>query len=138
MKSSDIKDLNSIKTDDDKGSYHSDSVSDSESNNGYDSKDNNSVGDENERFNLLKYINDSKSRKERISNNNEEKDEKYFSPFVENSFNKMKLKSSFQRDITRNNNINGFTMNSILSPLKDMDRKTNAQCVIEEFSKFNS
>ena len=135
MNSSDIKDLNSIKKDD-KGSYISDSVSESESSNGYNSKDNNSACDE--RYNLLKYINDSKSRKERISNNSEEEDEKYFSPFGENSFNKMKIKSSLQRDIIRNNNINGFTMNSILSPIKDMDRKTNAQYVIEEFSKFNS
>ena len=133
MQSSDIKDLNSIKKDD-KSSYVSDS--DSESNDGCDSKDNNSAGDEN--YNLLKYINDSKSRKERIDNHSEEEDEKYFSPFGENSFNKMKLKSSLQRDITRNNNINGFTMNSILSPIKDMDGKTNVQNVIEEFSKFNS
>ena len=135
MQSSDIKDLNSIKKDE-KGSYTSDSISNSGSNDGYSSKDNNSVGDE--RYNLLKYINDSKSRKERISNNGEEEDEKYFSPFGENSFNKMKLKSSLQRDITRNNNINGFTMNSILSPIRDMDGKSNSQCVIEEFSKFNS
>ena len=134
MKSSDIKDLNSIKKDD-RDSYISDSVSDSESSNGYNSKDNNSVGDE--RYNLLKYINDSKSRKERISNNSEEEDEKYFSPFGENSFNKMKIKSSLQRDIIRNNNINGFTMNSILSPIRDMDGKSNTQCIIEEFSKFN-
>ena len=135
MQSSDIKDLNSIKKDE-KGSYTSDSISNSGSNDGYSSKANNSVGDE--RYNLLKYINDSKSRKERISNNGEEEDEKYFSPFGENSFNKKKLKSSLQRDITRNNNINGFTMNSILSPIRDMDGKSNSQCVIEEFSKFNS
>ena len=136
MQSSDIKDLNSISKDE-KGSYISDSVSNSNSgsNDGYSSKDNNSVGDE--RYNLLKYINDSKTRKERISDNSEEEDEKYFSPFGENSFNKMKLKSSLQRDITRNNNINGFTMNSILSPIRDMDGKSNTQCIIEEFSKFN-
>ena len=135
MQSSDIKDLNSISKDE-KGSYISDSVSNSGSNDGYSSKDNNSVGDE--RYNLLKYINDSKTRKERISDNSEEEDEKYFSPFGENSFNKMKLKSSLQRDITRNNNINGFTMNSILSPIRDMNGKSNTQCIIEEFSKFNS
>lgn len=137
IQSSDIKDVNSIKNDD-KGSCIScsDSDSDSESNDGYDSKDNNSIGDE--RYNLLKYINDSKSRKDKISNNSEEEDEKFFSPFGENTFNKMKLKSSLQRDIARNNNINGFTMNSILSPIKAMDGKANTQCVIEEFSKFNS
>ena len=141
MKSSDIKDSNSIKKNN-KDSYISDSDSGSgsgsgsKSNDDYDSKDNNNVGDE--RYNLLKYINDSKLRKERISNISEEEDEKYFSPFGENSLNEMKLKSSLQRDITRNNNINSFTMNSILSPIKDMNGKTNAQCVIEEFSKFNS
>ena len=98
----------------------------------------NSNCDDDEKYNIIKCINDSKKRKNEESI--EEENEKTVSNFGKNNSNEKKLKYSFQREIDRANNINGFCMNSILSPLKsvNVDKNISAQrCVIEEFSKFN-
>ena len=93
-----------------------------------------------EKYNMLKYINDSINRKSQNQSNEEESD-KCVSNFGKNSSNE-NIKYSFQREIDRANNINRFCMNSILSPLKNANSNVNIDdntrnCVIEEFSKFN-
>ena len=93
-----------------------------------------------EKYNMLKYINDSINRKSQNQSNEEESD-KSVSNFGKNSSNE-NIKYSFQREIDRANNINRFCMNSILSPLKNANSNVNIDdntrnCVIEEFSKFN-
>jgi hypothetical protein len=93
-----------------------------------------------EKYNMLKYINDSINRKSQNQSNEEESD-KSVSNFGKNSSNE-NIKYSFQREIDRANNINRFCMNSILSPLKNANSNVNiddntGNCVIEEFSKFN-
>lgn len=129
-------DNNESSNDKNEGKESYDSNSESDSNSVEACENNKSIGDE--AYNFLQYINNSKLRKKE----NEDDDEKYFSPFRESNSNSKgkKLKSSFQREIIRANNINGFTMNSILSPMKvDVDEKLKDQnCVIEEFTKFNS
>lgn len=96
-----------------------------------------------EKYNILKYINDSKNRSN--GNETEKEYEKNVSNFCKNSSDSSdirQLKNSFQREIARASNINGFCMNSILSPLKDIDidddKKIKEQNnAIEDFTKFN-
>ena len=69
-------------------------------------------------YNMLKMINDSKSRQE--GNVSVNKDNKIVSPYEKISSNVKKARLSHQREIDRANNINFFTLNSILSPLKEI------------------
>ena len=85
--------------------------------NSSDKSDNNSNVD-NGKYNMSKYINDSKNRN--IGNTSEENTEKNALNFGKNISNESKVKNSVKRDITRVNNIKGFCMNSILSPLKNV------------------
>ena len=100
------------------------------------SKNNNNKIDE--RYNILKYINDSKERPNLDGNG--EKFENNISDF-DNGGSDFHQQNSFQRGVTRASNINAFCMNSILSPLKDFEifnkniHKQNT--IIEDFTKFN-
>ena len=114
---------------------------------GESSKSVNSKGSSNndndcDKCSILKYINDSKNRNDcNKINDDEEKNEKNESDFDKINLNDKKIKNGIQRDIARANNLKGFYMNSIFSPLKDFggDGKVNNQrCAIEEFTKFNS
>ena len=136
MKSSDKKE-NCISQDEQSKESGESGESGGSKENSSDKSDNNSNVDD-EKYNMLKYINDSKNRS--IGNTSEENTEKNVSNFGKNISNESKIKNSVKREITRANNINGFCMNSILSPLKDVkiDKALNEQNnVIEDFSKYN-
>lgn len=102
-------------------------------------KSQNNSNNTDEKYNILKYINDSRNRSN--GDETEEEYEKSVSNYGTKSSNVQQQKNSFQREITRASNINAFCMNSILSPLKDFDiddkiikEQNNA---IEDFTKFN-
>ena len=103
-------------------------------------KSENNINNIDERYDILKYINDSKSRVN--YDGNEEEFEKSVSFFGKSSSVFRQQKSSFQREIARADNINDFCMNSILSPLKEVEityEKTNKKnAAIKNFTKFNS
>ena len=133
MKSSDKKEINNSQEEESKESAESGGSKENSS----DKSENNSNADE-EKYNMLKFINNSKNRN--IGNTSEISNEKNVSNFGKNNSNESKIKNSVKREIARANNINGFCMNSILSPLKDIkiDKKLNGQnTVVEDFSKFN-
>ena len=96
------------------------------------------INNDDERYNILKFMNNSKNRTN--LEGTEEENEKSVSNLGKSSSNESNLKNSLQREILRANNINGFCMNSILSPLKDVDignKLNEKKNVIEDFSKFN-
>ena len=131
MQSSDKKEINSSQEEESKENLESGENSSDKSDN---------INNVDEKYDLLKYINDSKNRS--IGNTNEENNGKNVSNFGKNISDESKVKNSIKREISRANNINGFCMNSILSPLKDVivniDHKLNEQkTVIEDFSKYN-
>ena len=96
--------------------------------------ENNSKGNE-EKYDMIKFINDSKKRTAKI---NEEPNGKCVSNFGK-SIKDEDSKNEVQREIERASNINRFCMNSILSPLKNVDirQRENEMHKIEEFSKFS-
>ena len=100
-------------------------------------KSENNTNNNDERYNILKFMNNSKNRSN--VEDSEEENEKVVSNFGKNSSNESKLKNSLKREIVRASNINGFCLNSILSPLKDVDfgNKLNEINVIEDFSKLS-
>jgi hypothetical protein len=99
------------------------------------SENNNNID---ERYNILKIINDSKNRPNLDGSG--EKYENIISDFGKNNSD-FHQQNSFQREIKRASNINAFCMNSILSPLKDAEifnKNIHQQnTTIEEFTKFN-
>ena len=100
-----------------------------------DKSENNSNNDD-ERYKILKIMNNSENRNyEEVI---EEENEKGVSNFGKNNLNESNLKNTLQREISRASNINGFYLNSILSPLKydDFCNKVNKNNVIEDFSKL--
>ena len=125
MKSSEKKDLSKSRGENkDNGESFSD-------------KSENNTNNNDERYNILKFMNNSKNRNN--VEDSEEENEKVVSNFGKNSSNESKLKNSLKREIVRASNINGFCLNSILSPLKDVDfgNKLNEINVIEDFSKLS-
>ena len=99
------------------------------------SENNNNID---ERYNILKYINDSKNRPN--LDGSEEKFENNISDFGKNNSD-FHQQNSLKREVTRASNINAFCINSILSPLKDVEifnKNIHQQnTTIEEFTKFN-
>lgn len=105
-----------VKSSEKKDSASSDSEESLENEESSDEED--AVDGSDKGYNMLKMINDSKSRQE--GNDSVNKDNKIVSPYEKISSNVKKARLSHQREIDRANNINFFTLNSILSPLKEI------------------
>ncbi len=146
MKSSLIKEREKVKNNSKESAEKEESKDSEDSSKSVNSKTNSkdSINDDNEydKYNMLKYINDSENRMDDVENDDdEEKKEKNVYIFDQNNLNEKKMKENVKRDIARANNIKGFYLNSILSPLKDFDgdgKENGQKCAIEEFTKFNS
>jgi len=143
MKSSNKKEKSSSKDYAEEEESKEESKGSGDSSKSVNSKDNSSC--DNDKYNMLKYINDSKNREDTFENEDEDKNEKNNSNCDKNDQDERKLKNSFQREVVRANNINGFFMNSIFSPLKDINVEGKIgkitghnNCAIEEFTKINA